>query len=472
MNSPFRNRLIFATDPNECITLKKLRIGFCYVVDRFDYNPGFRPIGFGYLKQSIDERLPGRCDFVYFENETEEEFDLLMVSSLSPNWSSALNIIKRYRQRKPAMKIIVGGQHISQLPRLLPDEADFGILGEGEVSTPLLLNLIINNVREEQHYQSIDGIVFKGSGGLFISPPKRLTFAFIPHPDRLFQGGEKLVPYLLTSRGCPYNCSFCSSSSLWKTVSMQSAESVAEEIEFIANHFPHTRSLAFWDDLFVADRKRLVRLHALLQEKQLLNRFNYSCNVRADLVDDDLCQLLRNLNIRSCGFGFEHGVDRLLNLLKPQGKCTVDANLNAARTLANNGIAVGIGIVFGAPTETEEDVIATYELTHKLLKYRFIADVSYNILMPMPGTFYWQEALKQNLVEESNHYDWNKLSVFADYHNSNCGSLDAWIDERRRRKSVYLNEDHLPETRLLEIMKTYNAKFKQIIANVRNIQPL
>jgi anaerobic magnesium-protoporphyrin IX monomethyl ester cyclase len=460
LSSPLRNNLIYATFKDE--VAKKLKVGFCYVVDRIDHNPGFRPIGFGYLKQSIEDHLPGSFDFTYFENDIDEDFDILMVSCLSPNWSDALSIIRRHRQRNPLIKIIVGGQHISQLPKLLPEEANFGILGEGEVSTPLLLKLIINNVTDAQAYISIPGIAFRRIDGLFISPPKRLTFDDIPHPDRLFQGGDKIDPYLLTSRGCPFNCTFCSSSSLWKTVSMQSAESVAEEFEFISEHFPHIKNLTIWDDLFIANRERLTRLHSILADKKLLDRFNLSCNVRADLVDNELCELLKCLNIKSCGFGFEHGVDRLLNLLKPQGNCTVQTNINAARTLSSKGIAVGIGIVYGVPSETEEDVIFTYKLTHDLLRYRFITNVVYNILMPMPGTLYWQEALKQNLVEESNFFDWRKLSVFADYRNSNCGNLENWIKERRRRKSVYLNEQCLPETRLFDIMTEYESKLFQL----------
>jgi radical SAM superfamily enzyme YgiQ (UPF0313 family) len=433
----------------------KIKIGFCYVVDGIDYNPGFRPIGFSYLKSSIENQLPDMFDFTYFENYSDNSYDIILVSSLSPNWSSALEIIKKFRKNDPQVKIIVGGQHISQLPMLLPDEADFGILREGEVSAPRLLELIVNNSTDMELYKQIDGIVFKNGIDFYISEPKRLKFDAIPHPDRLFQDGDKIVPYLLTSRGCPFYCTFCSSANFWRTVSMQSAESIADEIESIAKNFPNLQALSIWDDLFIADRKRLVLLSELLQQKGLLNRFRLNCNVRADLVDNNLCELLRKLNVTSCGFGFEHGVDRLLKLLKPEGKCTVEKNIETAKLLSDQGFGVGIGIVFGAPSETEEDVVQTFELTQGLLKRGVITSIAYNVLMPMPGTYYWNEALKMGLVAESNDFDWNKLSVFADSRFSTCGSFDNWVKERRKRNSVYLNESFLPEKKLFEIMARY-----------------
>ncbi len=70
---------------------------------------------------------------------------------------------------------------------------------------------------------------------------------------------------------------------------------------------------------------------------------------------------MKKLNVVSSGFGFEHAFDRLLKLLKPQGKCTVENKIKSATMHSKHGFRVEVGVVFGAPTETEEDVIKTYE---------------------------------------------------------------------------------------------------------------
>ncbi len=84
--------------------MKKYKIGLCYVVDKKDCDPGFRALGFCYLKSSIEKHIPNKFDFKYFENKSNEDFDIVLVSSLSPNWNTALEVIKELRQKNQILK--------------------------------------------------------------------------------------------------------------------------------------------------------------------------------------------------------------------------------------------------------------------------------------------------------------------------------------------------------------------------------
>lgn len=439
--------------------IDKIKIIFCYIADKADYNPGYRPIAFGYIKSSLDNKLQDKFSIKYHEITLppNEKADILLLSSLSPDWGKALEVIKEFRKNNPNSCIIVGGQHISQLPKLLPKEADFGLMGEGETSLPSLIDCIINNVTDVSKYKQIEGLVFfdEKEKEFSITASRRLSFDEIPQPDWLAEEGIKKIPYLLTSRGCPYNCTFCSSSHLWKKVSFQSAESIVEDIEFLSKHFPASTTLGILDDLFVADTNRLRLIYELLKQKNLLNRFKYSCNVRADLVTEELCELMKKLNIKYCSYGFESGVDRVLKLLKPNGRSSVETNINAANMLHKFGFKVYLSVVIGTPTETKEELLETYRLTMDLLEKGIVFDIAYNILTPMPGTYYWDMAIKEKLVEESNDFNWNKLSIFADFKYSNLENIDEWLQERKNRKSIYLNENFVPEAELLEIIHKY-----------------
>jgi radical SAM superfamily enzyme YgiQ (UPF0313 family) len=451
----------------------KKKLIFNYVIDKDDFNPNFRPLAFGYIKSSLEKALPDMLNIKYLEGSIpeDEKADFLLISSLSPDWQNALTNIRSFRANNPSAAIIVGGQHITQLPETLPAEADFGILGEGEISQVLLVKFILEKNQDIDYLKTqIEGLVFfdKKVNEFYISNPKRLDFTQIPQPDWLAENGIKKTPYLLTSRGCPYNCTFCSSSNLWKKVSFQPAESIAEDISYLSKNFPKITNISILDDLFVADRKRLEKLYEILKEKNLLKRFTYACNVRADLVDEELCELMKKLNITYCSYGFESGNDRILKLLKPQGNCSVKTNIKAAKILKKYGFNVNLSVVVGTPTETKEELLKTYNLTIDLLKKGLVNDVAYNILTPMPGTHYWKVALENNIVEESNDFQWKRLTIFADFKHSSFDNFDDWLKERKKRNSVYLNEKYLPEDELYEIMSKYAKQRDKIFDRFNN----
>ena len=429
-----------------------------------DVSRGFRALSVSYLKSGIDLYFNNRLSYNmdYYESNSflknpDYSYDIYLISSLSHSWNDALLLMQKIRKSAADKKIIVGGMHITMLPELLPVEADFGLMGEAEYSLPELLDLIISDRISIQKLEKIKGLVYRKEGVLKFNEIERIPDEKLILPDRRYADGAQFNQYILSTRGCPYCCTFCSSSNFWKKVTYYSPQQIAEEIEEIIRLKPETKHIAFYDDLFIADRNRMRELAKILRERRIIPGITLSCSVRANLVDEELISILKDLNVIECGFGFESGSDRILKLLKPQGNLSVQKNLDAIKILKSNGIRVSVQTVTGVPTETEKELTDTLELLCNLMKSGMLDSAAFNVLMPLPGTKYWEWALEHGFVQNSNEYDWNRLRYFADYQSSKCTSFDEWYKLRRENGSLYLNADCISEKKFFKILKKYSA---------------
>jgi len=214
-----------------------------------------------------------------------------------------------------------------------------------------------------------------------------------------------------------------------------------------------------WDDLFLVDRKRFLEVMRKLREKGLDKKFIIGgITIRANLVDDELCNILKEFSppIRATHFGAESGSDRLLQLM---GKnTTVAKNQEALDRLKSMGIQNGCTFIVGWPTETEEELLATLRFFETNMKTgKIFIDSAINILTPLPGTSVWNDAVKAGKIDVDT-LDWNRLKIWASYTASpHCfPNFDSWVAERRKNNSIYLNEEYVPQERLFEILREHH----------------
>jgi radical SAM superfamily enzyme YgiQ (UPF0313 family) len=208
--------------------------------------------------------------------------------------------------------------------------------------------------------------------------------------------------YMFTSRGCPYKCVFCASTRFWPNVRFFSAEYVMNEIRELVNKY-NVKLISFYDDLFIADRKRLNEISSLIQKDKKLQKIHFTCNARANLVNDEVVQLLKQMNVLSINLGLESGCKRTLEYLKPA--VTLEQNINAVKTIKRHGLACNGSFIIGCPQETRDDILETY---------KFIKKIPINLtdiytLTPYPGTPIWEYAKSKGLV--SDDMQWSKLDV-------------------------------------------------------------
>jgi len=438
---------------------KRLKIGFIQAKNEIDVN-WFKPLAFGYLKTYLEKYLEVSVEMYFLENPGGfEEFDIIGISSTSQDFAVATEIARSIKQSKEKIITILGGHHITYLPKTLPKEVDIGVIGEGEQTFLELVRLLSDNSLQikPEDLEKIDGIVFHGDRSPTVNSYRKLIESLdnIPIPFR----PKSDKTYLFTSRGCPYKCAFCSSSAFWRKTRFFSAEYVVTEIESLMHQFPQSRHISIWDDLFIANLPRLRKIVSLLVEKKINKKVSFDLAVRANLVNNELCELLKKMNVSGVAFGAESGSNRILKLLNKG--VTVEMNQNAIETLHQHGIPVGGSFIVGIPTETEQEVRSTYKFILKNIKNgKMSPQCAVNILSPMPGTKIWEDATRAGVIDIEN-MDWGRLAVFASYRNSNIGDFDQWLQYRRKHNSIYLAENTLPQERLFKLMSHYEKAIKE-----------
>ena len=370
------------------------------VVNPVDYRSlvemGFPHLGIGSLSASIKQSFRG-LETLVVKGHLQEwihswQPDIAAITSVSQYWDEAKFHAQRCKQG--GLPVIVGGVHATWLPETMTEDMDVLVLQEGEKTILDLLRLF----RAEGEFRPdslrrIPGIAFRDHGEVVKteSRPMVADLDSLPHIDRTILA-HSYHAGMFTSRGCPYHCTFCASTRYWPKMRFNSAEYVAEEIESLWRE--GATQITFLDDLFVADKRRLVALGEILGRRDLLGKLRYICNVRSNLVTDDLCRILRDLGVRIVGIGMESADPVSLAYLKGRGTVTVEDHARALEKLANFNITAHPSFIIGSPEESREQIMATY----RFIKEHRVPDFEVYVLMPFPGTPVWEEAVQRGLV--------------------------------------------------------------------------
>jgi radical SAM superfamily enzyme YgiQ (UPF0313 family) len=334
--------------------------------------------------------------------------DIVGVSSVTQNFMIAKNICAEVK-RTMDVPVIMGGVHISTLPQSMTADMDVGVVGEGEETILELANAYESNGLDKRKLWKIGGIAYRDGGHLITTPHRDLIVPLdrIPFPARHLIRLEPIQRHaLLTARGCPYRCVFCSPYAMWHTIRYHSPEYVVSEMRQIYTDY-HSKSLSINDDLFTVNKSRLKQIVALIKKEEFYGDILFTCQGRANLMDGETARLLKEMGIASVCMGLESGSQRMLSYLKC-GSVTVEDNERAIDALADAGIEPVGGFIFGSPTETKEEMLQTLNfIKNSRLSHFQIAQ-----LLPYPGTKVWEEAKAMGIV--SDDMNWNLLAYILE----------------------------------------------------------
>jgi anaerobic magnesium-protoporphyrin IX monomethyl ester cyclase len=338
------------------------------------------------------------------------------ISSLTINIYRSLEIAAKLKSDYPDSRVIMGGIH----PTVLPDEVlshpavDIVVRGEGEKIVFSLYEAIENG----RGLSDIAGISFKDGGRVIHNPDAPLVECLDEislFPYQLFDPKKYNLNFITSSRGCPFNCIFCSQRSIsGRKYRFRTAESIIKEIELLVDTY-HQRLISFLDDDFLVNKERVRGLCDLIVRHRLHERARFVCQARADNVDEEILSYLKKANFSDIGLGIETASERLMSVIN-KGE-TVKDNIMAAKLIKKMGFALSALFMFGLPSETKKERFQTYLLA-KSLKTRF---VKFNNIVPYPGTKLFEIAQKEGQLNiEENWKNFNSVGgvvggVFSDF---------------------------------------------------------
>jgi anaerobic magnesium-protoporphyrin IX monomethyl ester cyclase len=341
------------------------------------------PLGLGYLAASIRQHFgKDYFDIKIIDRNVEETIqewqpEIVGITSVSENW----NIAKRYAKIANANHavVIVGGMHVSALYETMTEDMHTAIIGEGELAICDILEL---------------GTI------LYREPIDNLDELPMPARDLFPHNG---IEHIFTARGCPYRCTFCASSRYWSKLRYFSPEYVVREISELVNIY-HARHIEIWDDLFIADKKRLFDIAIQLDVAGITKQVDFICQARANLMNEHTVETLKAMNVVSVGMGLESGCARTLEYLKGHS-VTVEDNKRAIELLRKHGLKACGSFIIGSPQETRAEILQTLDF----IKQSDLASFDVHLLTPLPGTPVWDYALSRGLV--SNDMDFSRLGM-------------------------------------------------------------
>lgn len=335
-------------------------------------------------------------------------------------------------------RAIAIGPHVTALPaeslQKYP-ELDYVIIGEAEES----LRELIDAIEDTGPLDTIRGIGFKKSDGTICVTEKRppledLNTLKYPRHDLLPL--EKYVlpmigkkyTFVMTSRGCPFNCIFCRSPVMWgKKVRKRNPDNIIGELKELKKI--GVDNIIFHSDTFTLDRKWTMDLCQKMIDEKL--NIRWIANSRANTVDKELLTLMKTAGCWMIAYGFESGSQEILD--RARKEITIEQIQNAARWTDEAGIKVWGYFIIGLPGETQETIDQTIELAKKLPLY--IANFA--IGAPYPGTEFFSTAKANNwlLSEDWEKYDQNYSAVVS-YENFSADDVVHGV--RKAYKKYYL----------------------------------
>lgn len=337
------------------------------------------PLGLGYIASSL--RVRGHTvDLIdlTLEPMSKDRFqskvrttdpDLVGISLMVKALPAVKQTISYIREVKD-VKVVIGGPQVTIEPEftLKYVNADYAVVGEGEDFMDNLTNPIIRNKQRK----NIDEFPFPAWD---LIPPSRYNIRPVLTPVK----SSPIAP-IITTRGCPYSCSFCGGPLVWgKTFRMRSAENIVDEIQMLKEKHG-VREIFISDDNFT-----LVKNHAISLCKEMINRkvnLPWACpnGIRVDTADSELLDWMSRAGCYLVGFGIESGNQSILD--RAHKKLDLKCVYNVVKIAKSHKLMTYGFFIIGLPGETPETIKQTIDLSKRLCLDR----AYFNILIPYPGT--------------------------------------------------------------------------------------
>ena len=360
---------------------------------------------------------------------------IVSISALTPTIGVALDTADKIKQVKPDTVVVLGGYHPTfEYEEVLKEPSvDLVVRGEGEYT---FLELV-RTIEKNGDLAYVDGLAFhdEKDKSLVVTPDRPVITDLdeLPFPAFHLFPMEKYkilnittnVATIITTRGCPMQCSFCSSAALHgHHLRRRSYENVCDEIELRLKE-QKIDTIAFMDDTFTLNKKFVKDFCSEVKRRNL--KFWWGCTSRVDSLDEELLQIMKDAGCITIFIGVESADQQMLDKLHKN--ITVEKTENAFRIARKVGIRTIASCVIGMPQDTKKSIKKTIDFVKKLNPNYAL----YSIATPYPGTRFYNETFSKNLIQIK---DWSKYTLIDPVLKTiDCSSKEL----RNIQKNAFIN---------------------------------
>jgi radical SAM superfamily enzyme YgiQ (UPF0313 family) len=396
----------------------------------------------------IDQRTAKRWDTDIIKSLNKDTLCVGITALTGEMINNALEV-SRFVKKFSKVPVVWGGVHPTMLPaQTLGNKfIDIVVIGEGELTFYELAKALRNNLPLDE----IPGLAYKKDGNIKINQYRPLmNLDDLPDPpyhlvnieDYIIKFGKKNMFIVETSRGCPYSCAFCYSTSFgfrekWRPLSPDKA---LERIKVIKEKF-NIDGIEIIDLNFFIDSKRAKTILSRIIEEKMNIFLNMVGRIDDILkLDNGNLDLLERSNVRRLAVGVESGSQRILGMI--QKGISIEQVLDFKDRIDKTRIPPIYNFIGGFPTETEGDLKLSTEIMLRLLKNNKRAKVSiFHCFRPLPGTKLIDVCVEKGLVMPQTLEEWGKYSMTYVEH--------PWLTKKLKRKiemlhfvSLFLDRKH------------------------------
>lgn len=362
------------------------------------------------------------------EDIREYRPDAVGMTAYITNMKRCVRVAAIAKEVNPKIATIIGGPQVT----IFPEEAfqaeaiDMIVISEGEI----IIRNVLNALGSDDLLRGVKGIWFRSKSGEIIKNPREGLvddLDIFPSPALDLFDMEKYYPpahirgkrvaHLLTSRGCPFKCTFCETKlTFGRSLRYNSTQRAIKEMQSLIDK--GFDSFQFYDDIFTINKKRVAELCGAIIQRGW--NIQWMCFTRTNCVNDETLALMKKSGCYLITYGGESGDDDLLKLIKKN--LTVATNFKGISMTREHGIQTMSSFMLGLPTETREQSLKTIDFAiDSGLDYAV-----FPITEPYPGTELWVDAQKYGYFDSSGKYQNNLLSE----------NSSVWVPNGRTREEL------------------------------------
>jgi anaerobic magnesium-protoporphyrin IX monomethyl ester cyclase len=398
--------------------------------------------------QDLEEELKGNNSQV------------VAITALTPTIEQAKKTAQLVRKCHPQTKVVMGGYHptFNHQELLKTDYVDIVIMGEGEYT----FLEVVETLKQKGDLSQVKGIAY----GDVVTPTRPLIMDLdeLPFPARhlLPMDHYKMLNMktgmatMITSRGCPMQCSFCASAALHGSkMRLRSAKNIVDEMEHLV-HDHNVDTIAFMDDTFTLNHRRVEAICQEIKDRNL--DVYWGCTARVDTLSGDLLEIMSDAGCITLFMGVESADQQMLD--STNKNITIEKIRQAFQLSKEHKIRTIASVVLGMPGDTKDSIKRTVNFVRELNPSYAV----FSLATPYPGTRFYKESVEKNLIKVK---DWSKFTLLAPV----LDTVDCSLDELKKLqykafRNFYLRPGYIIRQAWMDgpiLLKTIAGVLRQVI---------